>query len=52
MSTSALIMAITTQLVFFVVTGYFFYKVLVIKPKEEPDSFSGNDLSEDEPIDQ
>jgi hypothetical protein len=43
MSTGALIMAIATQGVFIVVTGYFFYKVLTIKPKAEPDSFSEND---------
>ena len=43
MSTGALIMAIVTQSVFIVVTGYFFYKVLTIKPKSEPDSFSDND---------
>ena len=42
MSTSALIMALITQGVFIVVTAYFFYKVLSIKPKAEPDSFLDN----------
>lgn len=44
MSTGALIMAIVTQVVFIVVTGFFFYKVLVIKPNPEPDSFTDNDV--------
>lgn len=43
MSTGALIMAIGTQVVFIVVTGFFFYKVLTIKPNPEPDSFNDND---------
>jgi hypothetical protein len=43
MSTSALIMAIVTQVVFIVATGYFFYKVLTIPQKTETDSFSSND---------
>jgi hypothetical protein len=43
MSAGALIMMITTQSVFVIVTGYFFYKVLTIKPKSEPDSFLEND---------
>jgi hypothetical protein len=43
MSTGALIMAIGTQAVFIVVTGFFFYKVLIIKPNPEPDSFNDND---------
>jgi hypothetical protein len=46
MSNGALIMMITTQSVFIVVTGYFFYKVLTIKPKKEPDSFIENDEEE------
>jgi hypothetical protein len=46
MSNGAMIMMITTQSVFIIVTGYFFYKVLTIKPKNEPDSFVEND---DEP---
>ena len=43
MSTGALIMAVGTQTVFIIVTGFFFYKVLTIKPNPEPDSFSDND---------
>jgi len=43
MSTSALIMAIGTQAVFIIVTGFFFYKVLTIKPNPESDSFDEND---------
>jgi hypothetical protein len=43
MSTSALIMAIVTQVVFIVATGYFFYKVLTIPQKTETDSYSSND---------
>jgi len=43
MSTGALIMAIGTQVVFIVVTGFSFYKVLTIKPNPEPDSFNDND---------
>lgn len=43
MSTGALLMMVITQGVFVLVTGYFFYRVLVSKPKEESDSFSEND---------
>ncbi len=43
MSTGAIIMMVTTQSVFVVVTGYFFYRVLVSKPNVEPDSYSDND---------
>lgn len=43
MRTDALIMMVLTQGIFVLVTGYFFYKVLTIKPKQEPDSFSEND---------
>ncbi len=43
MSTSALIMAIVTQVVFIVATGYFFYKVLTIPQKTDTDSYSDND---------
>lgn len=44
MSTGALIMAILTQAVFIVVTGFFFYKVLTTPQKTESDSFSDNDI--------
>lgn len=47
MSTGAIIMMITTQSVFVVVTGYFFFKVLFTKPNVEPDSYSDNDDIED-----
>lgn len=43
MNTSALIMMITTMAVVIAITGYFFYKVLTIPPRPEPDSFSEND---------
>jgi hypothetical protein len=43
MSTSALIMAIVTQVVFIVATGYFFYKVLTIPQKTDTDSYSENE---------
>ena len=46
MRTDALVMMVLTQGVFVLVTGYFFYRVLTTKPKQEPDSFSDND---DEP---
>ena len=43
MSKEALIMMIVTQVTFTAITGFFFYKVLTIKPNVEPDSFSEND---------
>lgn len=43
MSTSALILLITVWTTVASVTAFFFYKVLTIKPKSEPDSFSEND---------
>lgn len=43
MNTSALILMISVQVVVTALTGWFFYKVLVTKPKPEPDSFSEND---------
>jgi hypothetical protein len=46
MSTGAIIMMVTTQSVFVIVTGYFFFKVLTTKPSSEPDSFSDNDVEE------
>lgn len=46
MNTSAMITMILTQGIVTAFMGYFFYKVLTIKPKAEPDSFSEND---DEP---
>jgi hypothetical protein len=43
MNSSALILMISVQLVVTILTGWFFYKVLVTKPKAEPDSYSEND---------
>lgn len=43
MNSSALFLMITVQVIVTILTGWFFYKVLVSKPKEEPDSFSEND---------
>ena len=47
MNTEALITMITTQGLVIGFTAYFFYKVLTIKPKAEPDSFNDNDDVED-----
>jgi hypothetical protein len=47
MSKEALIMMIVTQVTFAGITGFFFYKVLTIKPKTEPDSFTENDDDKD-----
>lgn len=46
MNTSALITMILAQGTVISLAAYFFYKVLTIPPKEEPDSYSEND---DEP---
>ena len=46
MKTDALIMMVVTQVIFALVTGFFFYKVLTVKPQSEPDSFSDNDEEE------
>jgi len=43
MNTPALIMMISVEAVITCLTVWFFYKVLTIKPKPEPDSFSEND---------
>lgn len=43
MSTSALILMISVWSIVTFVTLFFFYKVLTMKPNEEPDSFSDND---------
>jgi hypothetical protein len=47
MNTEALITMISTQGLVTGFTIYFFYKVLTIKPKSEPDSFTKNDGEED-----
>jgi len=46
MSNSALIMMIVVQVSVTIITGYFFYKVLVTPPKSEPDSYTENDDEE------
>lgn len=43
MNTEALILMVATQGIVIFCTGYFFYKVLTIPPKAEPDTFSEND---------
>lgn len=47
MNTEALITMITTQGLVIGFTAYFFYKVLTIKPKSEPDSFTDNNEKEE-----
>jgi hypothetical protein len=48
MSKGALIMMLTTQISFVLITAFFFYKVLTKKPNAEPDSYSGNDELEND----
>lgn len=43
MNTPALIMMVSVEVIVTILTGWFFYKVLTIKPKPEPDSFFEND---------
>tara|TARA_R110002051_G_scaffold23068_1_gene58716 strand:- start:64 stop:219 length:156 start_codon:yes stop_codon:yes gene_type:complete len=43
MNTSALIVMFLAQGIVIFFAGYFFYKVLTIPPKPEPDSYSEND---------
>jgi hypothetical protein len=43
METPALILVIVVWSAVTLITGFFFYKVLTIKPNPEPDSFSDND---------
>ena len=43
MNTEALITMVATQGIVIFFTAYFFYKVLTVKPKSEPDSFTEND---------
>jgi hypothetical protein len=43
MNTDALITMVLTQGIVTAFAVYFFYKVLTIPPKQEPDSFSEND---------
>jgi len=43
MNTSALIMMLITQGIVIGFTGYFFYRILFIPPKPEPDSYKENE---------
>ena len=43
MSTSALLMLVVTEVTVTAFTLYFFWKVLTVPPKPEPDSFADND---------
>ncbi|WP_438966412.1 hypothetical protein [Flavobacterium sp.] len=43
MNTTAIITMVFAQGIVICFAAYFFYKVLTIKPKQEPDSFSEND---------
>lgn len=47
MNTEAIITMVLTQGIVIGFTAYFFYKVLTIKPKSEPDSFTNNDEEEE-----
>lgn len=42
MNTSALLLMVTTMLMVTLITAYFFWKVLTIPPRPEPDSFTEN----------
>lgn len=46
MTTNALILMISVWSIVTLITAFFFYKVLTIKSKPEPDSFSENDDKE------
>lgn len=43
MNSTALITMVLAQGIVISFTAYFFYKVLTIKPHQEPDSYSEND---------
>ncbi|WP_339889523.1 hypothetical protein [uncultured Flavobacterium sp.] len=43
MNTTAIITMVCAQGIVVSFAAYFFYKVLTIPPKQEPDSFSDND---------
>lgn len=43
MNTGAFITMVVVELIVTILTIWFFYKVLTIKPKPEPDSYSEND---------
>ncbi|MFN5911901.1 MAG: hypothetical protein ACK45H_11235 [Bacteroidota bacterium] len=46
MATSALILVVTVWSAVTFITGYFFYKILTVPQKPEPDSFSDDDEQE------
>jgi len=46
MNTSALVLMSSVMLVVTIITAYFFYKVLTVPKKPEPDSYSENDDDE------
>jgi len=46
MNSSAMILMAVVQLTVIAVTGYFFYLVLTLPKKSEPDSYSENDDEE------
>lgn len=43
MNTTAIITMVCAQGIVIAFASYFFYKVLTIPPKQEPDSYSDND---------
>ncbi|MFL9838205.1 hypothetical protein ABS768_11890 [Flavobacterium sp. ST-75] len=43
MKTEAIIVMVSAQGIVVAMAAYFFYKVLTVKPKQEPDSYSEND---------
>ncbi len=43
MNTTALILMVIVQITVISITGYFFYRVLTIPPRQEPDSYDEND---------
>lgn len=47
MKTEALITMVVAQGTVIAITAYFFFKVLTIKPKKEPDSYTENDEEAD-----
>jgi hypothetical protein len=47
METPALILVVTVWSTVTFITGYFFYKILTVPKKAEPDSFIENDEEQD-----
>ena len=46
MNTSALILMLSVWIIVTFIVGFFFYKVLTIKPNIEPDSYLENEAEE------